>query len=130
MLSRHHQTPPPHRGLRRLQIQTHPGYALPASGFSSNHHQVVLAKQLSLIRSPDALKLREKSGLTPIDPDNPALVDRERQPAVFQRQRRLAEQLAAPAVQGADVGMIVGRDLLEIVDGRDDLAGYRMAFRR
>src|ERR1700678_1035032 len=53
MLSRHHQTPPPHRGLRRLQIQTHPGYALPASGLSSNHHEVVLAKQLSLIRRPD-----------------------------------------------------------------------------
>jgi len=34
----------------------YPGYTLSASGLSSNHHEVVLAKQLSLIRSPDALK--------------------------------------------------------------------------
>src|SRR5216683_3183982 len=46
----------PPGGLRRLQIQKYPGYTLSASGLSSNHHEVVLAKQLSLIRSPDALK--------------------------------------------------------------------------
>jgi hypothetical protein len=33
----------------------YPGYTLSASGLSSNHQEVVLAKQLSLIRSPDAL---------------------------------------------------------------------------
>src|SRR5260370_42182002 len=57
--------------------------------------------------------------LVSIDPDNPAFFDRERQLAVFQRQRRLAEQLAAPAVQRADVGIVIGRDLFEIVDGCD-----------
>src|SRR5882672_3621652 len=51
------------RGLRRLQIQKYPAYTLSASGLSSNHQEVVLAKQLSLIRSPDALKLCEICGL-------------------------------------------------------------------
>jgi hypothetical protein len=36
--------------------KNNPGYAPSASGLSSNHQEVVLAKQLSLIRSPDALK--------------------------------------------------------------------------
>src|SRR6266481_8216483 len=63
MGSRHRQTPPPPRGLRRLQIQKYPAYTLSASGLSSNHQEVVLAKQLSLIRSPDALKLCEICGL-------------------------------------------------------------------
>ena len=65
-----------------------------------------------------------------IDPDNPALFDRKRQPAVLQRQRRLAEQFAAPAVQCGDIGMIVSRDLFEIVDRRDDLAGNGMTLGR
>ena len=41
-------------GLQRLQIQKYPGYTLSASGLSSNHQEVVLAKQLSLIPSSDA----------------------------------------------------------------------------
>src|SRR5712692_5211871 len=61
--SRHRQTPQSPGGLRRLQIQKYPGYTLSASGLSSNHQEVVLAKQLSLIRSPDALKLCEICGL-------------------------------------------------------------------
>jgi hypothetical protein len=44
-------TPLPPRGLRPLQIQKYPGYTLSASGLSSNQQEVVLAKQLSLIRS-------------------------------------------------------------------------------
>ena len=46
---------------------------------------------------------------------------------MFQRQRRFAEQLAAPAVQRADVGVIVSRDLFQIVDGCDYLAGDGVA---
>jgi hypothetical protein len=63
------------------------------------------------------------SPVRPVDPDDAAFLDRQRQPAMLQRQRRVAEQLAAPAMQRADVGMVVGRDLFEIVDGGDDLAG-------
>ncbi len=48
--------------LRRLQIQKYPGYTLSASGLSSNHQEVVLAKQLSLIRSPDALNSVRNAG--------------------------------------------------------------------
>ena len=73
---------------------------------------------------------RDRLILVSIDPDHPAFFDRERQPAVLQRQRRFAEQFAAPAVQRADVGIIVGRDLFEIVDGRDHLAGDGVALRR
>jgi hypothetical protein len=49
--------------------------------------------------------------LVPIDSDDPALFDRQRQPAMFQRQCRFAEQLAAPAVQCGYVGIIVRRNL-------------------
>ena len=62
------------------------------------------------------------ASLIPVDPDDAAFFDRERQPAVFQRQCRFAEHLAAPAVQGGDVGKIVGGNLFEIVDGRNYLA--------
>ena len=49
---------------------------------------------------------------------------------MLQRQRRFAVQFAAPAVQRADVGMVVSRDLLQVVDRRDHLAGDGVAFRR
>ena len=68
--------------------------------------------------------------LVSIDPDNPPLFDRQRQLTMFQRQRRFAEQLAAPAVQRGYVGMIVRRNLLQIADRRDHLAGDAMALRR
>ena len=59
----------------------------------------------------------------PDRPHHAAFFDRERQPAMLQRKRRLAEQFAPPAVQGGDVGGIVGCDLFEVVDGRNHLAG-------
>jgi len=43
--------------------------------------------------------------LIPIDPDHPAFFHRQRQLAVLQRDRGLAEQLAAPAVQGGDAAV-------------------------
>ena len=43
--------------------------------------------------------------LRPVDPDHAAFFDRQRQLAVLQRQRRFAEQFAAPAVQCGDVGV-------------------------
>jgi hypothetical protein len=49
-----HQMQLPQRGLPRFQNRTVPRYTLSASGCSSNHREVVLAKQLSLIRRPDA----------------------------------------------------------------------------
>src|SRR5258708_29648662 len=58
-----------------------------------------------------------------IDPDDPSLFDRQCEPAVLQRQRRFAEQLAAPAMQRGDVGMIVSTHLLEVVGVFDRLAG-------
>ena len=61
--------------------------------------------------------------LLAIDPHHAALVDGERKAAFLERQSRFAEQFAAPAVQGADVGVIVGGDLFEIVHSRDHLAG-------
>ena len=70
------------------------------------------------------------AGLSPVDPDDAAFFDREGQPAVLQRYRGFAEQFAAPAVQSGDVCLIVGGDLVEIVDGGNDLAGDGVAFRR
>ena len=69
-------------------------------------------------------------GLSPVDPDDAAFFDRERQPAVFQRQSGFAEQFAAPAMERGDVGLVVGGDLVEIVDGGDHLAGDGVALRR
>ena len=64
-----------------------------------------------------------------IDPHHAALVDGQREAAFLQGQRSFAEQLTAPAVQRADIGVVVGRDLLEVVHGRDHLAGDRVLFR-
>src|SRR3979411_2244868 len=73
---------------------------------------------------------RRDEWLISIDPDNPALFNRERQLAMFQRQRRFAEQLAAPAVQCGYVGTIVSGDLLPLVDRRDYLVGDGVSLRR
>src|SRR5713101_2675671 len=83
-------------------------------------------------RSGQPINLSARAGRTsvPIDPDNPALFDRECQPSLFQRQGGVAKQLAAPAVQRADVGVVVSRDLFQIVDGCDYLAGDGVALRR
>ncbi len=62
--------------------------------------------------------------------DDAALFDRQRQLAVLQRQRSFTEQFAPPAVQGADIGLVVRRDLFEIVHRCDHLAGDGMALRR
>ncbi len=83
----------------------------------------------SAIRTPPRKRGEVKNAvLSPVDPDDAAFFDRQRQPAVFQRKRCFAEQLAAPAVQGGDVALIVGGDLVEVVGG-DVLAGDGMAFR-
>jgi hypothetical protein len=58
---------PQHRARQRVQTQTDLRYILSASGNSFEADQVVLVKQLSQIRSPDALTFREKSGLTAAD---------------------------------------------------------------
>src|SRR5258708_16734785 len=42
-----------------------------------------------------------------IDPDDPSLFDRQCEPAVLQRQRRFAEQLAPPAMHPAHLPIIV-----------------------
>ncbi len=39
-------------------------------------------------------------------------------------------KFAAPAVESRNIGIVVGRDLLEIVDSRDHLGGDRMTLRR
>src|SRR5450432_1762133 len=92
------------------------------------------SKTTRLIRADPGRQSVERAGRgrtsVPIDPDNPALFDRECQPSLFQRQGGVAEQLAAPAVQRADVGVVVGRDLFQIVDGSDHLAGDGVALRR
>ena len=49
-----HQTPLPQGGLQQFQNQSILRYTLSASGLSSNRSKVVVAQQLSLIRSPDA----------------------------------------------------------------------------
>src|SRR5689334_21685981 len=84
---------------------------------------------VGLIRPTISLFL-QRSALDPValDADYAAALDREREAPMLERQRGLAEQLAAPAMQGGDVGLIVGRDLLEVVDGRDHLAGDRVPF--
>src|SRR5207248_7675244 len=69
------------------------------------------------------------ASLAAVDPDDPAPLDRKREFALLERQRGLAEQFAAPAAQRGDVGIVVRRDLLEIVDGRDHLAGDGVALR-
>ena len=57
------------------------------------------------------------------------LLDRERQLAVLERERLLAEQFAPPAVQRRHVGIVVGGDAVEIVDGGDHLGGDAVALR-
>ena len=57
--------------------------------------------------------------LIPIHPDDAAFFDRERQPAAVQRNGGFTEQSAAPAVERRTIGLVVGRDLVEIVDGGD-----------
>src|ERR1700730_18525474 len=49
-----HQTLLPQRALPRFQNRTGLRYTLSASGRSSNQRKVLLAKELSLIRRPDA----------------------------------------------------------------------------
>src|SRR6202048_5423282 len=49
-----HQTLLPQRGLPRFQNRTVLRYTLSESGRSSHHRKVLLAKELSLIRRPDA----------------------------------------------------------------------------
>ena len=61
-----------------------------------------------------------------IHPDHAAFLDREREPAMLERERCLTEQFAAPPVQRGDIGIVVGRDLFEIVNGRDHLTCHRV----
>jgi hypothetical protein len=48
--------------LQRLQNQTALRYTLSASGLSANQEKVVVAQQLLLIRSPDALVCLRNAG--------------------------------------------------------------------
>jgi ribonuclease D len=52
---------------------------------------------------------------------------REREAPVLERERLLPEQLPPPALERGDVGLVVGRDPFEIVDGSDHLGGDRVA---
>ena len=65
------------------------------------------------------------STLIAIHRHHAAFFDRQRQPAVLQRERGLAEQFAPPAMQRADVGIVVGGDPFEVVDGGDHLGSRR-----
>src|SRR5947209_20499173 len=67
--------------------------------------------------------------LSPIHPDHSALFNRKRQAAMLERQCGVAEQLAAPAMQRRDVRVVVGGNLLEVIDCPYDLAGDSIAFR-
>src|SRR5499433_1237279 len=66
----------------------------------------------------------------PLDRHHLAILHRERQPAVLERERLVAKKLAPPAVQGRHIGIVVVGDLLELVDGGDHLGGDRVALRR
>ena len=59
-----------------------------------------------------------------------SFVDGEREPTLLERERLLAEQLAAPALERGDVGIVVGGDAVEVVDGGDHLGGDAVALRR
>ena len=59
-----------------------------------------------------------------------AAVHRQRQPAVLERQRLLAEQFAPPALHRRHVGVVVGGDAVEVVDRGDHLGGDAVAARR
>jgi hypothetical protein len=50
-------------GLRRFRNRANPVYSVSASGACSVSDQVVLKKQLSLIRRPDVAAYGEKNGL-------------------------------------------------------------------
>jgi hypothetical protein len=52
-----------------------------------------------------------------------AALDGKRQPPMLERERRFAEHFPTPAVQGRNIGIVVGRDLLEIVDGGSTRCG-------
>src|SRR5215471_21309535 len=65
----------------------------------------------------------------PVDADHPAALNRKCELPALQRKRSFAEQFAPPAVQRRDVGVIISRDVLEVIDGGDHLAGYAVALR-
>src|ERR1700694_635192 len=101
----------------------------PASWRARSSWKPTLRSRYDQVR-PGVLRWRRRGRpLASVDPDHPPFFDRQCQPSLFQRQGGFAKQLAAPAVQRADVGMIVSRDLFQIVDGCDQLAGDGVAFR-
>ena len=59
--------------------------------------------------------------------DDLAGLNQHGHPPRLDRQRILAEQLATPAMQGGDVGIVVEGDLVELVGGGNQLGGHVMA---
>ena len=65
----------------------------------------------------------------PLERDHPPSLDREREPALLERQRMLAEQFAPPTLHCGHVGLVVGGDAVEFVDGGDHFSRDAMPLR-
>src|ERR1700736_512446 len=70
---------------------------------------------------------RMVGSLPAVDPDDTTFLYGERQPAVLQREGSFAEQFTSPAAQRADIGVVIGRDLLEVIHRRDHLGRDRVS---
>src|SRR5262249_40000516 len=87
---------------------------------------------LSLVTRATIITLlprRWGEGLLALHPHHAAFLDCERQPSLLERERLVAEQLAPPAGWRRHVGLVVGGDAVEVVDGGDHLGGDAVPFR-
>src|SRR5262249_55396333 len=75
------------------------------------------------------LPRRRGEGLLALHPHHAAFLDCERQPSPPERARPVAAPPAPPAGERRHIGLVVGGDAVEVVDGGDDLGGDAVPFR-
>src|SRR5262245_13508261 len=66
----------------------------------------------------------------PLHRHHAAFLDCEREPSLLERERLVTEQLAPPAGERRHIGLVVGGDAVEVIDGGDHLSGDAVPFRR
>src|SRR5262252_9816843 len=87
---------------------------------------------LSLVTRATIITLlprRWGEGLLALHRHHAAFLDCERQPSLLERERLVAEQLAPPAGERRHIGLVVGGNAVEVVDGGDDFGGDAVPFR-
>ena len=78
---------------------------------------------LGIVAKSGLISLRSTPTSLAFDGSDFALLDGERQLAALERERLLAEQLAPPAGQRGNVGLVVAGNAFKIVDGGDHFGG-------